>query len=77
MIWVGEFDEGERWLHRATETLRSDSAPAIGVAMHLVSAMLHAGRGLNDDALAEFTSAERLQSQLIGTHRVTSCTARP
>ncbi|MGX7679375.1 LuxR C-terminal-related transcriptional regulator [Jatrophihabitans sp. DSM 45814] len=72
MIWMGEFDEGERWLKRATETLRGDAAPAIGLAMHLVTGMLHAGRGLNEEALEQFASAGRLQSELIGTHRVAS-----
>ena len=72
MIWMGEFDEGERWLRRATETLQSDAAPAIGLSMHLVTGMLHAARGFNDEALEQFTYAERLQSELMGTHRVTS-----
>jgi LuxR family maltose regulon positive regulatory protein len=72
IIWMGEFDEGERWLRRATETLRSDAAPAIGLSMHLVTGMLHAARGFQQEALAEFASAERLQSGLTGTHRVTS-----
>jgi LuxR family maltose regulon positive regulatory protein len=72
MIWMGEFDEGERWLRRATETLQRDAAPAIGLSMHLVTGMLHAARGINEEALEEFTSAERLQSGLTGTHRVTS-----
>jgi LuxR family maltose regulon positive regulatory protein len=72
MIWMGEFDEGERWVRRATETLQSDAAPAIGLSMHLVTGMLHAARGFNYEALEEFTSAGRLQSELTGTHRVTS-----
>jgi LuxR family maltose regulon positive regulatory protein len=72
MIWMGEFDEGERLLRHATETLLSDAAPAVGLAMHLVTGMLYAGRGFNFEALEEFTSAERLQSELLGTHRVTS-----
>jgi LuxR family maltose regulon positive regulatory protein len=72
MLWTGEFDEGERWLHRATETLQGDSAPAIGLAMHLVTGMLHSGRGHNAEALEQFTSTARLQSQSIGTHRVAS-----
>jgi LuxR family maltose regulon positive regulatory protein len=72
VMWMGEFDEGERWLRRATETLQSDAAPAIGLSMHLVAGMLHAARGLNYEALEEFTIAERMQSKLTGTHRVTS-----
>jgi LuxR family maltose regulon positive regulatory protein len=72
MIWMGEFDEGERWLRRATETPQRDAAPAIGLSMHLVAGMLHAARGFTYEALEQFTSAERLQSELTGTHRVTS-----
>ncbi|MCW2545626.1 MAG: LuxR family transcriptional regulator [Mycobacterium sp.] len=72
VIWMGEFDEGERWLRRATETLPSDAAPAIGLSMHLVAGMLHAARGFNSEALEQFASAERLQSEMTGTHRVTS-----
>jgi LuxR family maltose regulon positive regulatory protein len=71
-MWMGEFDEGERWLRRARETLQSDAAPAIGLAMHLVAGMLPAARGLNYEALEELTIAERMQSKLTGTHRVTS-----
>jgi LuxR family maltose regulon positive regulatory protein len=72
LLWMGEFDDGERWLARTTESLRSDAAPAIGLSRHLVSGMLHAARGSNSEALEQFTAAERLQSQLLGTHRVTS-----
>jgi len=72
MIWMGEFNEGERWLRRATETLPSDAAPAIGLSMHLVAGMLDAGRGLHDEAVERFGSAERLQLELMGPHRVTS-----
>jgi LuxR family maltose regulon positive regulatory protein len=72
MIWMGEFDEGEKWLRRATETRQRDAAPAIGLSMHLVAGMLHAARGFTYEALEQFTSAERLQSELTGTHRVTS-----
>ncbi|MDT4891614.1 MAG: LuxR family transcriptional regulator, maltose regulon positive regulatory protein, partial [Pseudonocardiales bacterium] len=72
MIWMGEFDEGERWLRRAMERRQSDAAPAIGLSMHLVTGMLHAARRFTYEALEEFTSAERLQYGLTATHRVTS-----
>jgi LuxR family maltose regulon positive regulatory protein len=72
MIWMGEFDEGEIWLHRAMEMLQSDAAPAIGLSMHLVSGMLHVAHGSNNEALEEFSAAQRLQSVVTGTHRVTS-----
>ena len=68
MIWTGEFDDGERWLRRAVEVLQTDAGPGIGLLLHLVTGMLHAGRGRRDEALEEFTAAERLQSQLVGSH---------
>jgi LuxR family maltose regulon positive regulatory protein len=72
MIWMGEFDEGERWLRRARETRRNDAGPAIGLLLHLATGMLHAARGFNYQALEEFAIAERLQSQLIGMPAVAS-----
>ena len=44
-IWIGEFGEGERWLRRAAQALEADDAPGIRLRLHLVTGMLHAGRG--------------------------------
>ena len=44
-IWMGEFDEGERWLRRAWEVAEPHVDPAAAVLLHLVTGMLHAGRG--------------------------------
>ena len=45
LVWTGEFDEGERWLHRAAQALQADTGPDIRLLMHHGSGMLHAGRG--------------------------------
>jgi len=71
MIWTGEFDEGERWLRRAEQALQSDTGPGIGMLLHLVTGMLHAGRGHHHGALEEFSAAEQLQSRL-GPHALAS-----
>ena len=63
-IWTGEFGEGERWLRRAAQALEADDAPGIRLRLHLVSGMLHAGRGCPREALEEFRAAGRLQPQL-------------
>ena len=68
MIWTGEFDDAERWLRRAAGVLQADTGPGIGLLLHLATGMLHAGRGRRDEALEEFTAAERLQLQLVGSH---------
>jgi LuxR family maltose regulon positive regulatory protein len=65
---MGEFGEGQRWLQRAARALEADDGPGIGLRLHLVTGMLHAGRGCHQEALEEFTAAERLQSRLEGSH---------
>src|SRR5689334_9844463 len=42
-IWMGEFDEGERWLRRAWEVAEPDADPAPAVLLHVATGMLHAG----------------------------------
>jgi LuxR family transcriptional regulator, maltose regulon positive regulatory protein len=67
-IWMGEFDEGERWLRRAWEVAAPHVDPAAAVLLHVASGMLHAGRGQHQSALEEFTAAARAQSLLTGVH---------
>jgi LuxR family maltose regulon positive regulatory protein len=67
-IWMGEFDEGERWLHRAWAVGSAHVEPATAVLLHLATGMLHAGRGQQRSALEAFTAAARAQSLLTGVH---------
>lgn len=67
-VWMGEFDEGERWLRRAWEVGSAHVEPATAVLLHLTSGMLHAGRGRQRPALEAFTEAARAQSLLTGVH---------
>jgi LuxR family transcriptional regulator, maltose regulon positive regulatory protein len=71
-VWTGEFDEGERWLQRTAQALQTDAGPGIGLLVHIVSGMLQAGRGRHHEALEEFSAAERLRSQLAGSHALAS-----
>ncbi len=68
MILTGDLDEGERWLQRAGRALEADTGPGIMLLAHIVSGMLQAGRGRLDEAAGEFGAAERLRSQLTGSH---------
>jgi LuxR family transcriptional regulator, maltose regulon positive regulatory protein len=68
LVWTGEFDEGERWLQRARQARHADSGPDIGLLLHQTVGMLRACRGRHHEALPEFTAADQLQSQLIGSH---------
>jgi LuxR family maltose regulon positive regulatory protein len=67
MLWMGEFGEGERWLQRAARALEADDGPGIWLRLHLVTGMLHAGRGCHQEALEEFGAAGRLQPQLMSS----------
>ncbi|MDQ1714569.1 MAG: LuxR family transcriptional regulator, maltose regulon positive regulatory protein, partial [Frankiaceae bacterium] len=67
-IWMGEFDEGERWLRRAWEVAEAHVDPATAVLLHMVTGMLHAGRGQHQSALDELASAAQAQSLLTGVH---------
>jgi len=72
MVWTGEFDEAERWLKRTAQVLQTDTGPDIGLLVGMVSGMLQAGRGRHHEALSEFSAAERLGSQLAGSHALAS-----
>ena len=34
MVWLGEFDEGERWLRRTARALQTDTGPDITLLLH-------------------------------------------
>jgi LuxR family transcriptional regulator, maltose regulon positive regulatory protein len=72
VAWTGEFDEGDRWLQRTAQALQTDSGPGIRLLVHIASGMLQAGRGRHHEALEEFAAAERLRSQLAGSHALAS-----
>jgi LuxR family maltose regulon positive regulatory protein len=67
-VWMGEFDEAERWLRRAWEVAEAHVDPAAAVLLHLATGMLHAGRGQHRSALEAFAAAARVESQLTGVH---------
>ena len=67
-IWMGEFDEGERWLRRAWEVAEPVVDPAPAVLLHVATGMLHAGRGEHREALEAFSAAAHAQSLLTGVH---------
>jgi LuxR family maltose regulon positive regulatory protein len=72
MAWLGEFDEGERWLRRTERALQTDTGPDIWLLLHQAAGILLAGRGRHREALEEFSAAEHLGSQLEGSHALAS-----
>ena len=72
MVFLGEFDEGERWLRRTERALQTDTGPDIRLLLHQTAGILHAGRGRRHEALEEFSAAEHLASQLEGSQALAS-----
>jgi LuxR family transcriptional regulator, maltose regulon positive regulatory protein len=72
LIWTGDPDQGERWLQQAGRALEGDAGPGIRVLLHIASGMLQGGRGQLREAFEEFGAAERLRSQLMGSHALAS-----
>ena len=71
-IWVGEFDEAERYLRRAWEIAEARIDPAGAVLLHAATGMLHAGREEHEAALQAFAAAERAELLLTGVHALAS-----
>ena len=70
LVWTGEFDQAQRWLHRTVEVVESDTGPDIRLLVHIVSGMLDLCRFRYREALREFTAATRLQARLPDSHAV-------
>jgi LuxR family transcriptional regulator, maltose regulon positive regulatory protein len=71
-VWLGEFDEAERWLQRTAQALQTDRGPIMRLVLHQATAILHACRGRLPEAFEEFSAAEQLRSQLEGSHALAS-----
>jgi LuxR family maltose regulon positive regulatory protein len=67
-VWMGEFEEGEHWLRRGWRAVQPDIDPAAEVLLHMLTGMLHAGRGERQSALEAWTAAMQAQSLLTGVH---------
>jgi LuxR family transcriptional regulator, maltose regulon positive regulatory protein len=67
-IWMGELDEGERWLQRAWTSVEENLDPANGVLLHLAAAMLHAARSEEQRSLEELELAGESQALVEDEH---------
>ncbi len=71
LIWTGEFNEGDRWLRRASGAMDTDAGPAVRLLLHMATAMLLSGQRKQREALAEYSAAEYLQARMEGSHALT------
>ena len=73
MVWLGEFEEGERWLQRTERALQTDTGPDIRLLLRRTRpACCTPVRGRHREALEEFGAAEDLASQLAGSQALAS-----
>jgi LuxR family transcriptional regulator, maltose regulon positive regulatory protein len=68
LLWLGRFDEVERWLARARRAMRPDGEPGTELLVHEVQGVLRLAQGQVEEALACFREAERMQTLLAGEH---------
>ena len=68
LVWLGRFDEAERWLERAKRTLHPEGEPASELIAHHARGLLCLAQGRFDEALAAFRAAERMQTLLADRH---------
>jgi LuxR family maltose regulon positive regulatory protein len=68
LAWLGRFAEAEACLERAGRVLTSGDAPEIELLVNHGRALLHAGQGRLEDALAALRTAERMQGVVGGEH---------
>ena len=68
LLWLGRFDEVERWLERADRTLHPEGEPGTELIVHHARGVLRLAQGRFDEALEAFRAAERMQSLLADRH---------
>ncbi|MBV9309931.1 MAG: hypothetical protein JOZ73_03825 [Solirubrobacterales bacterium] len=68
LLWLGRFDEVERWLERAEHTLRPGGEPGTELIVHHARGLLRLAQRRFDDALTAFHASEQMQALLADTH---------
>jgi LuxR family transcriptional regulator, maltose regulon positive regulatory protein len=75
LMWLGRFGEAERWLERADGAQVPEGEPGADPGTELVirhaKGLLRLAQGRLDEALAEFRTAEQMQTLLAGEHVLT------
>jgi len=68
LLWLGRFDEVERWLERAERTLHPDGEPPTELIVRHARGLLRLAQSRFDEALEAFRTAERMQALLADRH---------
>jgi LuxR family transcriptional regulator, maltose regulon positive regulatory protein len=68
LLWLGRFDEAERWLERAGRTLHPDGEPGTELIVHHARGLLRLAQGRLEEAQAALRAAERMEALLADRH---------
>jgi LuxR family transcriptional regulator, maltose regulon positive regulatory protein len=68
LLWLGRFDEAERWLEQAGRAMQPDGEPGTELMVHDGRGLLRAAQGRLDEALEALRAAERMQALLDTKH---------
>jgi LuxR family transcriptional regulator, maltose regulon positive regulatory protein len=71
LLWLGRFDECDKWLERAERVLQPGGEPGTELIVHHARGLLHLVQRRFDQALTVFRQAERMQALLAGEHALT------
>ena len=70
LVFLGRFDQAERWLERARRALRPGGDPGTELIVHHARGLLCLAHGRHAEALEAFRAAERTQRLLATKHAV-------
>ena len=68
LLWLGRFDEAERWLEQARRAVQPNGEPGTELMIHHATGLLAMARGDSDDAFAAFEVAKYMQTLLVEEH---------
>ena len=68
LLWLGRFDEVERWLARTRRAMQPDGEPGTELLVHHARGLLRLAQGRVDEAVAAFREAQRMETLLAGEH---------
>jgi LuxR family maltose regulon positive regulatory protein len=74
MLWLGHFDEADRWMARTRRAMRPDGEPGTELLFHHAQGLLRLAHGRADEALAAFREAQRMETLLAGEHAFAAAT---
>ena len=68
LLWLGRFDEAEKWLAGAQRVLQPDGEPGLELIVHHARGLMRLVQRRFEEALAAFGAAERMQALLADQH---------